>query len=142
MKTLKSLFAALALVVVCSVAKASDDADIAKLSKDNAITSYINAMTAGNMKGFNEVLDSTVKFSMLRGKDVVSFTKSDMLEFMNSNSGIKQTCNTTATVVENTGDVTVVKVDMQFKDFTRTNYVTVANTGKGWKITSVYSLFK
>jgi hypothetical protein len=142
MKTLKTIFAALALVVICSVAKASDDSDIARLSKDNAITSYINAMTNGNMKGFNEVLDPTAKFSMLRGKDVISFTKADMLDFMNSNKDIKQACTTTASVVESTGDVSVVKVDMKFKDFTRTNYVTIANTGKGWKITSVYSLFK
>jgi hypothetical protein len=31
---------------------------------------------------------------------------------------------------------------MKYEGFTRSNYVTLANTSEGWKITNVYSVFK
>jgi hypothetical protein len=33
-------------------------------------------------------------------------------------------------------------VDMKFENFVRSNYVTIANTPSGWKITNVHSVFK
>ena len=141
MKTLKSFIAALVLVVVCGVAKAAGTDD-GSLSKNYAINTYIDAVTRCRLNGLNDVLDQTVKFSMLRGKHVISFSKKDMMDYLNENKNVEETCTTNTEIVESDANLSVVKVDMQFDGFVRSNYVTLANTGNGWKITNVYSVFK
>jgi hypothetical protein len=141
MKTLKSIVLGLALLAVCGAAKANNISDD-KLTANHAINTYIDAMTRGKLAGLNDVVDQTAEFNLLRGKTVLSFSKSQMLEFFNSNKNIEQTCTTSTSVVESTANVTIVKVSMKYDDFVRNNYVTIANTGNGWKITNVYSVFK
>jgi hypothetical protein len=143
MKTLKSIILGLALLVVCGTVQANtppNESD--NLTKTYAVNTYINAMTRGKFDGLNDVLDQSVKFSMLRNKKVLSFTKKEMLDFMKSDKNVQQSCITSTSIVENDTNVAVIRVDMKFDDFVRSNYVTVANTGKGWKITNVYSVFK
>ena len=142
MKTLKSIVLGLALLVVCSVAKANTYTDGDNLTKNYAINTYIDAMTHGKVKGLKEVLDQDVKFTMMRGNQVLNFSKDEMIESLNDTKNTEQDCTTTTSVVESNEAMAVVKVDMQFEGFLRTNMVTVTNTGKGWKITNVYSVFK
>jgi len=142
MKTLKSIIAAFALVIVCGAAKANVISEGDNLTRNFAINTYVDAMTRGKIQGLGDVVDQSAKFNMLRGKNVLSFTKSEMIESIKSNKNIEQNCTTSTTIMESNSDMAVVKVDMQFDGFVRTNYVTVANTGKGWKITNVYSVFK
>jgi hypothetical protein len=142
MKTLKSLILGLSLLIVCGVAKASENPAEGTVSKNYAINTYVDAMTRGRLNGLNDVLDQGAKFSMLRGKNVISFTKKQMLDYLNTNKNVEQNCTTNTAVVESNDDISVVKVDMQFDGFVRTNYITLANTGSGWKITNVYSVFK
>ena len=142
MKTLKSIIAALALVIVCGVAKANVTTEGDNLTRNFAINTYVDAMTRGKVQGFSDVVDQSAKFNLLRGKNVLSFTKNEMIESIKANKNTEQNCTTSTTIMESNNDMAVVKVDMQFDGFVRTNYVTVANTGKGWKITNVYSVFK
>jgi hypothetical protein len=142
MKTLRTLLLGVALLTVCSAANATINKDEATMSKNYAINSYVDAMTHGKSAGMNEVLDPTVKFSLLRGKQVMSFSKKEMLDYLKATKDVEQACTTNTQVIENDADQSVVKVDMQFDGFVRTNYVTLANTGNGWKITNVYSVFK
>ena len=141
MKTLKSVILGLAVLITCGAAKATNVSND-NSTPGNAINTFVDAMTLGKVAGLNEVLDKSVEFSMLRGKTVVSHGKSEMLEFFNSNKNIRQTCTTSTSVVESTANVTIVKVAMKYENFVRDNYVTIANTGRGWKITNVYSTFK
>jgi hypothetical protein len=141
MKTLKSIALGLALLATVCVAKAADK-PVERLTKNYAINTYIDAMSRGKLQGMSEVLDATAKFSMLRGTKVMSYGKAEMLGFLKANQNIEQTCTISTSVVENNDDVSVVKVDMQYDGFVRSNYVTVANTGEGWTITNVYSVFK
>jgi tRNA U55 pseudouridine synthase TruB len=141
MKTLKSIVLGLALLVVTSVVKA-DEPSTVMLTRNHAVNTYIKAMTQGINNDLNDVLDQTAKFSTLRGNKVVSFDKEEMMTFAKQNENVSQACTTTVTEVQSNADVSVVKVDMHFGNFTRTNYVTMANTGNGWKITNVYSVFK
>lgn len=131
----------LALLLVCGAVNATPIPNT-ELTASHAVATYVNAMTHGKLQGLNEVVDQSAKFSMLRGKDLLSFDKKEMLSFMGKSKNVEQACTTITSVVESTADVAVIKVDMKFENFTRTNYLTVANTGKGWKITNVYSVFK
>jgi hypothetical protein len=141
MKTLKTLILGLSLMVVCSAVKA-DVPDAVKLTKTHAINTYLDAMTRGRLNGLNEVLDHSAKFSMLRGKSIMSFTKKEMTDYLKNQKNIEQVCTTSTEVVESNTDMAVIKVDMKFEDFVRSNYVTMVDTGNGWKITNVYSVFK
>ncbi|MDT3404579.1 nuclear transport factor 2 family protein [Mucilaginibacter terrae] len=142
MKTLKSLVLGLALLVVANIAKADEPIPAAKLTKNYAVEAYVNSTTLGINADFAGVIEENAKFNILRGKEVLSFNKADMLKFAKENKDVRQDCKTSVTEVESNDDMSIVKVDMNFGSFTRTNYVTIANTGEGWKITNVYSVFK
>ncbi|NHA08073.1 hypothetical protein G7092_30005 [Mucilaginibacter sp. HC2] len=142
MKTLKSVVLALALLIACSAAKAIPFADGDNLTKTFAINTYVDAMTRGKLKGLDDVVDQNAKFSLLSGKKIVTFTRDEIFQSLKLNKNVEQDCTTSTTIVQSNSDITVVKVDMQYEKFVRSNYVTIANTGKGWKITNVYSVFK
>jgi hypothetical protein len=142
MKTLKSLMLGLALLVAGTAAKAANKIDGENLTKNFAINTYIDAMTRGKLSGFSEVVDQSAKFSMLRGTTVLSFGKTEVVDQLKSTKNTEQDCVTSTSVVESNNDLAVVKVDMKYSTFTRSNYITITNTGSGWKITNVYSVFK
>lgn len=142
MKTLKSIVLGLALLVVGSAAKAIPYGDGDNLTKTFAINTYVDAMTRGKLQGLNDVVDQNAKFSLLSGKKIVSFTRDEIFQSLRINKNVEQDCTTSTTIIQSNSDITVVKVDMQYERFVRSNYVTIANTGKGWKITNVYSVFK
>ena len=141
MKTLKSIILGLALLMVCSAVKAAPTTDV-RTSQNYVINTYIDAMTRGKLSGLKSVLATNTEFSMLRGKKVISYNKQQMIDYLESNRNIEQMCTTNTSIIESNNDISVVKVDMQFDGFVRSNYVTLANTGEGWKITNVYSVFK
>jgi len=140
MKTLKSIVLGLALLAVGSAVKAGSTNDD-NLTKNHAINTYVDAMTRGKLQGLNDVLDNSVEFNMLRGKTVLSFSKKQMLDYLQTTKNTEQVCTTNTTIIESDANVAVVKVDMKYEGFVRSNYVTIANTGSGWKITNVYSVF-
>ena len=144
MKTIKSIVLGLALLVVCgtsvNAAATLDKND--GLTKTYAVNTYVNAMTRGKLDGFNDVLDKSAKFSMLRGKQVLNFDKKEMMQYMQKGKNVSQECTTSTIIVESNDDTAVIRVDMQYDNFVRSNYLTIANTGSGWKITKVYSVFK
>lgn len=143
MKTLKSLALGLCLLVAGSVAKANiNNADDNTASPYHAINTYVDAVTRGKIAGLENVVDKTAKFNQLRGKTILSYDKAEMIKFLKENENIEQSCTVNTSIVNSNADVTVVKVDMIYPDFTRTNYLTLNNAGGSWKITNVYSVFK
>ena len=141
MKTLKTFILGLALLAICGVAQAKNKDDD-KLTSNYAINTYINAMTYGIVQGLNDVLDKTAEFSLLMGNRVISCDKKEILNYFEMNKDIEQGCATTTSFIEKNDNMVIVKVDMKYSTFLRSNYVIVANTSKGWKITHVYSTFK
>ena len=141
MKSLKSIVLGLAILMICGAAKANNISDN-NLTPNHAINTFVDAMTRGKLAGLNDVIDKTAAFNILRGKTVLSFSKNEMLDYFKSNKDIEQTCTTSTSIVESNANITIVKVAMKYDDFVRNNYVTIANTGNGWKITNVYSVFK
>jgi hypothetical protein len=141
MKTSKSIVMGLLLLMVCGAAKATD-APAKKLSRPYVINSYVDAMIRGRLNGLNKILAPSAEFSMMRGKQLLSFDKTQMLDYMQSNKNVDMACTTSTSVIESNPDITMVKVDMKFDGFVRSNYITLTDTADGWKITNVYSVFK
>ena len=141
MKTLKTIILGLALLAICGIAQAKNNDDN-KLTPNYAINTYIDALTRGKMQGLSDVLDKTAEFSLLRGKTVISCDKKEMMDYFKTVQNVEQICTTSTSVIQHDDAITIVKIDMKYADFTRSNYVIVANTGNGWKITHVYSTFQ
>ena len=141
MKILKPIMLFIIVLMVSGVANAKNTTDEGIFTKAHAIDTYVDAIARGKLDGLNDVVDPTAKFSLLQRKQLVSYTKKEMMDFFNRIKNIEEDCTVNTAVVETNPDITVVKVDMQFKTFMRSNYVTIANTGNGWKIINVYSVF-
>lgn len=142
MKALKLILSGIVLLIVCNTVKASPHEEGENLTKTYAINTYVDAVTRGKLQGLNEVVDQNAKFSLLSGKRILSYTRDQVFESLRLTKNIEEDCTTSTSIMESNNDIAVVKVDMQFEKFIRSNYVTIANTGKGWKITNVYSVFK
>ena len=140
MKKLRLLIPALLLLLSSHAAVTGGD-DKATLTKNHAISTYIAAMTHGNLDGLNDVIDPSATFTQMQGRKMGSYTRKQMLEFLSGIKNIECDCTTSTSVFETNESVTIIKVDMQFSKFTRSNYVTIANTGSGWKILNVHSVF-
>jgi len=143
MKTLKTLTLSLVTLVTFGTAKAVNlKTDNEVLTVNHAVNTYVNALIHGQVNDLSAVIDQNAKFTMLRGKKMLSFTKTEMINSIKENENLEQQCLTSTSVTESNDDLTIVKVDMKYAGFTRTSYVTLANTTDGWKITNVYSVFK
>ncbi len=140
MKTLKSLLAT-ALIAISLSSFAGEDPKSQKLTMDYALQTYIEAITSGKVKAFAEILDSDVKFTVNRGKKIINYSRSEMLSMMKSTENISQNCVTEHSIVQQSTTQAIVKVTMKYDSFSRINYVTMAETNKGWKITNVSSEF-
>lgn len=141
MKTLKSIALGFILLTVFSAAKASSK-PAAVLTKDYVINTYIDAISHGKTAGLKDVFDPFAKFSLRRGDKVINYTKAEMLTAMQANHDVEQNCTIATSEMESNYNSSVVKVDMKYSGFVRSNYVTITNTDKGWKITNIYSEFK
>ena len=141
MKTLKTLTAAL-LIIFSSAAFAADDAESNKSKMTYALNSYIEAVSKGNIKGIAAILDADVKYTIAKSNGVISFNKSQLLEYFKGMENIEQNCATSYSVLELGRDQTLIKVSMKYDGFTKLNFVTLNNTDKGWKITNISVTFE
>ncbi|WP_374164417.1 nuclear transport factor 2 family protein [Arcticibacter sp. MXS-1] len=141
MKALKTIITAFCIALSFTVFSKDDGAKDQKLSMSYAVQTYIDAMTLGKIKDFGEVLDNDVKFTMTQGQKIVNFNRAQMLSALKGSENMEQNCKTSYSVVEQNDAQSIVKVTMTYDVFTRTNYVTISHTDKGWKITNVSSVF-
>ncbi|MGI4804596.1 MAG: nuclear transport factor 2 family protein [Janthinobacterium lividum] len=141
MKTLKTIFIALLVTLTFTVAKANTPNIKERLTMRYAINTYVDAFTHGKSAGIAEIIDDNAKFSHNRGQQVISFSKSQILQSLDSEQNIEQNCTTNTKVIESTTNLVVYKVQMKYQNFSRINYVTMTDTGNGWKITNVSTIF-
>lgn len=141
MKTLKAMVMGLALLLVCAVSQAAPAAGH-NLSKDEVLNTYLNAVVHGKTAGIDDAIDDDATFYMKRGDNVNTLTKSQIISALKANENIEQDCQCAKTVLQNDDDVSKVKVEMKYKDFTRIDVITASRDGKTWQITSVETSYK
>jgi len=140
MKTIK-LFSAAILMAFSLNSFANKEPEVNKLSMDYAVKTYIDAISSGKVKAFAEIVDKDAKFTITRGEKIINYSRSEMLGSMKHSENVVQNCNTDYMVVEQTPSQAIVKVTMKYEAFSRINYVTIAQTNTGWKITNVSTVF-
>ncbi|MDF3077028.1 MAG: hypothetical protein K0S09_917 [Sphingobacteriaceae bacterium] len=142
MKTLKITFASLALVLFTFAGKADGKKVDEKMSMTYAVKTFVNAFSHGKASGISEIFDDNVKLTTSRGSKIVTYSKSDILQMLKNTNGVEQNCKTSYSVIENLPSQVIVKVNQAYDSFTKINYVTMAQTDKGWKITNISSAFQ
>ena len=140
MKTLKTITAAL-LIVLSTSAFAKDDTKIEKLSINYALKAYVDAVAHGKIDGLNDVMDKDVKFTTTRGQQIINHDKDQVLKSLKHLQNVEQNCSTEFSIVESTPTQSIVKLTMKYDGFSKINYLSMSNTGKGWKIVSVATSF-
>jgi hypothetical protein len=141
MKTLKTMMMGLALLLVCGISQAAPTGH-GNATKDQVIDTYLNAIVHGKLDGIGDAIDDDAKFFTQRGDLVNTLSKSQILDALNASANIEQQCQCTKSVLQDDEEKKVVRVDMKYADYTRTDTITAEPAGKGWKITKVETSFK
>jgi hypothetical protein len=141
MKTLKAMMMGLALLFVCSISQAAPTGH-GSATKDQVIDTYLNAIVHGKLDGINDAIDDDAQFYTKRGDLVNTVSKSQILDAMKVNANVEQQCQCTKLVLQDDDEKKVMKVDMKYADYTRTDVITAEPAGKGWKITKVETSYK
>jgi hypothetical protein len=141
MKTLKAMMMGMALLLICGASQAKSLISHNN-SKDQVIDAYLNAVVHGKLAGIDDAIDNEAQFDMKRGNNVNTLTKAQIISALKANENVEQDCQCTKTVVRDDDDMKVMKVDMKYNDFTRTDLITAEHVGSEWKITKVETSFK
>jgi hypothetical protein len=136
MKTLKSIVLGLALLVVGTIANAANK-PAAALTKNDVLNIYVNAVVHGKLDGLDAVLDDNVKFVMQRGDNETILNKKNILESFKASENMEQGCTYTTTVVKDTKDGMIVKLEMKYDGYVRTNLITISSRRADFKIIKV-----
>ena len=135
MKTLKTIMLGVSLFIICSLnANAAQRAP--RPSQTDVLNIFMNASTHGKIEGLEEVLANDMEYQVKRGTKTTITSKKQLLDLYKANQNIEQGCICTTNTIENADNV-VVKIDMKYDTYTRTNVVTMVNTNTGWRITKV-----
>jgi hypothetical protein len=136
MKTVKSIVLGLALLVVSTIANAANK-PAAVLTKNDVLNIYVNAVVHGKLDGLEAVLDNNIKFITQRGDNEVILNKKSVLESLKASENMEQGCTYTTTIVKDTKNGMIVKLEMKYGDYVRTNLITISTSRADFKITKV-----
>ncbi|HEY0668984.1 MAG TPA: nuclear transport factor 2 family protein [Sphingobacteriaceae bacterium] len=141
MKTLKIQIATALLIVFSTTAFASDIEKNERIKVNHTLQKYIDALSYGKINGIADVFDSQAKFTITGGKKTINYNKAQMLNSLHVMKNIEQNCTTSFSFIELNAAQVIVKVTMKYEGFSRVNFLNMANTADGWKITNVSSSF-
>jgi len=139
MKTLKLMFAAIALLFTSVAANAAVKSAKNEPSKNDVVNMYINAIKTGTTTDLSKLLSSDMQFNLKRGDNVNTLNKAQLLDYL-QNSVANQAVNTTTTVLSDDGDAAHIKVEFKYDGYTRVDEITLTKSS-GWQIANVNSTF-
>ena len=143
MKALKAMMIGLALMAVCGFANATTKTtNDVNTTKQEVLDTYMNALVHGNLDGISAAIDDNAKFYVVQGVRVHASDKKQVLDYLKSNANIDQNCKCSSSTLSQDDNTLVQKVEMKFKEITRTDVITAQRSDDGWKITKVETSFK
>lgn len=137
MKTLKkSILTFSFLFAACFLVKA-ELPNKAEKNANDVLVKYIENTTTGQIHDFKELLGDDFKQYIDCDKKPLNYNKKQFMNYLKSSKNVIFNCQTEYSLVEETNDFVIAKVDMKFPTFTKTNFVTLSNTKDGWKISNI-----
>ena len=71
-----------------------------------------------------------------------NFNKKEYSKFLESTKGLQYDCETSYDILDENSQVCLAKATMQFKNFTRVDYITLNHIENGWKISKVITSYQ
>ena len=133
------MLAGVILLFVYVSANATVKPVASKLTKEDVINIYIDAMAHGDMKGLDNVLDDSLQYDIQRAGKTNTMHKDELMDYLNSNPADPSVTTSSAVIQEDDGTA-MIKVIFNYSTYTRTDMVTLDNFG-GWMITKVVSVY-
>ena len=141
MKTLKAMMG-LALITVCGFAYAAPKAHHDNATKEEVVDTYLDAVVHGDLSGIDKAIDDNAHFYIQRGVRILTTDKQEVMDYLKTNANIDRNCVYDNTVLDQGNNYVVEKVEMKFKELTRTDVITAQRSDDGWKITKVETSYK
>jgi len=142
MKTLTTTFLA-AIIFVSTSAFAKAETKSSRLATaGNSVNLYIETITKGNAENIDALFGSHfIQNTNANGK-VITHNKEAVIGFIKGQKNVKQNCSTKYTLMEQSGDYSLAKVEMKYSGFTKVDYVTLNKEGADWKVNQIVTTYK
>jgi len=109
---------------------------------DSVVKEYIDSHMNGNYKLLKKIMNNEATFQIPRAEKVVVQTKSDIVDAMKTEGGVKQNCEAKYEVVAKSTALVMVRVDFSYDNCVQQNFLVLEkNDDKQWKIAQVYKIF-
>lgn len=109
---------------------------------DSVVKEYIDSHMNGNYKLLKKIMSNEATFQIPRAEKVVIQTKSDIVDAMKTEGGVKQNCEAKYEVVAKSTALVMVRVDFCYDNCVQQNFLVLEkNDDKQWKIAQVYKIF-
>lgn len=139
MKTLRFVLTGVIVFFISFSVKAVNTAAPTRLTKDEVVNIYVDAVTHGDLKGLDNVLDDSLHYNINRGGVVKTMSKDELMDYLKG-SPADPGVNTIVTTIASNDQNAHVRVDFKYANFTRTETLTLVNEGD-WVITKIDTSF-
>ena len=140
MKTTLTTIATVFIMMTTLSSFASERANPLKdFNTTNIITTYLEAATQGSIE-FNKYLFSD-DFEYRNTANNICYDKKTYTHFLEKSKGLKFDCETTYEMLDECGKACIAKATMKFRNFTRIDYITLAHSQNGWRVSKVVTTY-
>ncbi|MCL4640182.1 MAG: nuclear transport factor 2 family protein [Pseudosphingobacterium sp.] len=144
MKTfITSIIAAIVLtgtVAFSATPKPAKRSNIAAINQ--TLDRYSDAVTNGQLTNIEQLFSEQFHQRIVQRKKGNSFNKKQLVSFLKNQRNVQQNCKTDYSILEENDGVTIAKIEMKYKEFSRIDYVTISQTDQGYQISQVISTFE
>jgi len=136
MRTLESIFAGIALLFICTAANSVTKPATGKLTRDEVIKIYIDAITSANVSKLNDLLDAELQFNIQRGDFVTTLDKNQLIDYLKNDISSDPSVKISTSVMREDDHSSTIKVEFKYAGYSRIDEVTLTKTF-GWLITTI-----
>lgn len=137
MKTLKSIMLGAALLIAGAANAIVKPNHLDALTKNDVLEIYTNAVVHGKIDDLDKILANNVEYFIQRGDKSFKIGKDAIIESFKASENIEQGCKYSTSIVEDTSHGMVVKLEMKYDNYVRTNLITISLKHSDWKITKI-----
>lgn len=100
---------------------------------------YIEALTTGNTDFTKYLFTPNFEYQNTASNTVAN--RKQYTNFLNRNKGYTYNCTTAYNIIEQVGNISIVKATMTFPTFYRVDFITIIQTKEGWQISKVVTTY-
>ncbi|WP_367211253.1 nuclear transport factor 2 family protein [Sphingobacterium sp. R2] len=108
-------------------------ANINLSTADFALEHYVAVTTEGESAGVEQLFAEDFN-QKIQATNAQSNSRSEVVKSLKKQKGEKLNCRVSTDIIEESADYMVAKVTLKFKNFTKTDVVSLERVGDSWKV--------